>query len=186
MGSAFSQTNRQVLSRQNVNNAVYRFAYRTAQKKCPTCEEPKYGYDLTTDTLVALMIERVQNNLVLTPDRKIMVKTSTPIELYKEFSSELETATNYTWKGKTIYTQKIYLTWASPSIQLVSGVDYLYYYQMVDVNFDANGNEERNVIPIGPPVYLNPTTHTLTAYRPALTTGHYGQRAEITINYTKQ
>lgn len=181
------QTNRQVLSRKNLNDATYRFGYRTAQKKCIICEEPKYGYDLTTDTLVALLTDKLQANLILTPDGKIIVKPAQRIELYKNFYSESEVATNYTWKGKIIYTQKFLIDWYSDNIILVSGVDYLYYFKHVDVaTNNVTGVEERNVSVIGPTIEFNPITHTIKAYRPPLVNGRYAQQAEIVIQYTKQ
>ena len=141
--------------------------------------------NLTSDTLIAAVAENVKQNLIVTPDNKVVMKTAQKIELFKEFSSENETETNFSWKGKTIYTQKILLTWASPSVQILTGVDYLYYAKMVDMTYDANGNEIRVVPMLGPTIYYNPSTHTLTAYRPGVESGHYGQRAEIVIQYTK-
>ena len=163
-----------------------RFMYRKIPQLQPDVRERQFIGNLTTDTLIAAIAQDVKQNLIVTPDQKVVMKTAQKIELYKEFESEAETETNFAWKGKTIYTQKILLTWASPSVQILSGVDYLYYAKMVDFTYDPNGNESRVVPMLGPTIQYNPTTHTITAYRPGVETGHYGQRAEIIIQYTKQ
>lgn len=163
-----------------------RFMYRKIPQLQADIRERQFIGNLTTDTLIASIADIVKENLLITPDNRIVAKTFSRIELYKDFESEPETATNFTWKGKIIYTQKILLTWASPTIQLMSGVDYLYYAKMVDFSYDANGNESRVIPMIGPTIQFNPVNHTITAYRPFVEPGHYGQKAEIIIQYTKQ
>lgn len=49
--NCYAQSLPQVLSRKNLQDAYYRMPYRTAQKRCISCPEPKYGYDITPDTL---------------------------------------------------------------------------------------------------------------------------------------
>lgn len=176
----------QVLSRQNLKDAFYRWGPRTSQKRCPTCPAPKYGYDITADTLIALVAEDLGENLIITPDNRVIKKPATKIELYTPFSSVSETETNYTWKGKTIYTQKFLINWASPSIVLMTGIDYMYYQKMIDVSLDANLREKRYVAFLEGSIVLDPITNQITAYRPPLTVGHSAQKAEIIIQYTKQ
>ena len=136
------------------------------------------------DSIAAL--KNIIQNLVVTPDNKIIVKPTQKIELFKSFNSELETETNYTWKGRTIYTQKFLINWASPDIVLVSGVQDMYYAKHVDVSINNENGFEERYITMGRSIEFNPTNNTIKAYRPDLTTGRYAQQAEIIIQYTKQ
>jgi hypothetical protein len=123
----------------------------------------------------------------LTPDRKIIVRPAGRIELFKNFYSEPEVASMYTWKGKIIYNQKFLINWASDNVTLVTGVDYMYYSHHVDTAINAQTGAEERIVPMtGPSIVFDPVTHTIKAYRPPLTSGRYAQQAEITIEYTKQ
>lgn len=180
-------------STQELQDYNLQLGVRMITKKVPEILLPgqmpnrRFFGNLTTDTLIAAISNYVRNNLILTPDGKIMVKPAQRIELYKNFTSEPETATNYTWKGKILYTQKFLINWASDDIALISGVDDLYYYKHIDASVNSNnGREERYVPILGPTIVYDPLTSIVKAYRPALTTGHHFQQAEIILQYTKR
>jgi hypothetical protein len=169
------------------------FGIRKITKKIPDIVVPgqlparRFFGNLTTDTLIAAISNYVKSNLILTPEGKIIVKPTERIELFKNFYSEPETATNYTWKGKIIYTQKFSIHWVSDNVLLTSGVEYLYYSKHVEVSINSvTGQDERYVTATGPTIVFDPINHTIKAYRPALTNGNYAQYAHITIQYTKQ
>jgi hypothetical protein len=181
----FSQV--QNVTRQELKNYKMEWGLRKIVRKGPVnslVPEKKFFGNLTADTLIAAISDEVRKNLIITPDWRIIVKPSEKIELNIPFTSVPETETNYTWDGKTIYTQKFLVTWASPDLELVSNVRHLYSARMVDVSINPNGDEVKNLVWLGKPIILN-SAKKIIAYRPPLDNNHTAQRAEITIQYTK-
>jgi hypothetical protein len=177
----------QNVTRQELKDYKMEWGLRKIVRKGPVnilVPEKKFFGNLTADTLIAAISDEVRKNLIITPDGRIIVKPTQKIELNVQFTSTPETETNYTWDGKTIYTQKFLVTWASPDLILVSNAKFLYSSRMVDVSIDPNGDEVKNLVWLGKPIVLN-SAKKIIAYRPPLENNHTAQRAEITIQYTK-
>jgi hypothetical protein len=118
----YAQSLPQVLSKQNLRDAYYRIPYRTAQKRCPTCPEPKYGYDLTTDTLISYVAQDI-NQYVVINKMKPVDKLPNMTFNASDSTDVGETATGYTYKGKQVYQQSIYSNFTADQVIVKSGMD---------------------------------------------------------------
>lgn len=126
--SCYAQSLPQVLSKQNLRDAYYRIPYRTAQKRCPTCPEPKYGYDITSDTLLSYIAQDVSAQVVITQMKDASRVPAMPFSL-ADSTDQGEITIPYFYKGKQVYQQSIYSTFTANQVIVKSGME-----TVVDVN----------------------------------------------------
>lgn len=126
--NCYAQGLPQVLSKQDLRDAYYRIPYRTAQKRCQSCPEPKYGYDITSDTLLSYVAQDVS--------AQVVINRMKPVDRLPGMQFSINDSTNHGeitvphfYKGKQVYQQSIYSSFTADQVIVKSGMD-----KIVDIN----------------------------------------------------